>query len=116
METRILNAGSRAIELEKRLYEGLKGQILDAAAALGLAAKALAELDVATAFATLARAEYWTAPKLDTSRTFHIEGGRHPVVETALKSEGAPLHCQRLRPFGRRQRADLAADRPQHGG
>ena len=91
LETRILNAGARAIEIEISLYSGLMQQILDQAAPLALAANALAELDLSTAFAALARDENWTAPQVDDSRAFNVTGGRHPVVEQALKSEGVPF-------------------------
>ncbi len=91
LETRILNAGARAIEIENRLYSGLKQQILDSAAPLAEAARALAELDLAAAFATLARDENWTKPQIDDSRAFEITGGRHPVVEKSLKSDGTPF-------------------------
>ncbi|MEP3329662.1 DNA mismatch repair protein MutS [Sedimentitalea sp.] len=88
METKILNAGNRALEIEKRLYEGIKGSILAEAARLNSAARALAELDLATALADLARAENWCRPRVDTSRSFDITGGRHPVVEQALRQQG----------------------------
>lgn len=88
LETRILNAGNHALEIEKRLYSSLSGAILEAAARLNLAARGLAELDLATALADLARAENWCRPSVDTSRTFAIEGGRHPVVEHALRRQG----------------------------
>lgn len=91
LETRILNAGARAIEIENSLYSGLKQQILDQAAPLAQAANALAELDVAAGFAAIARDEDWTAPRIDDSRAFEITGGRHPVVEQSLKSEGTPF-------------------------
>lgn len=88
METKILNAGNRALELEKRLYDGLKGSVLEVAARIGTAARALAEIDLTTALADLARAEDWCKPEVDNSRAFRIEGGRHPVVERALRREG----------------------------
>jgi DNA mismatch repair protein MutS len=88
IETRILNAGNRALEIEKRLYERLSRAILDTAARLNTAAKGLAELDLVTALADLARGENWTRPKVDNSRAFHVEGGRHPVVEQALRQQG----------------------------
>ncbi|MCE8544365.1 DNA mismatch repair protein MutS [Ruegeria pomeroyi] len=88
LETRILNAGNHALEIEKRLYSSLSGAILEAAARLNLAARGLAELDLATALADLARAENWCRPSVDTSRIFAIEGGRHPVVEHALRRQG----------------------------
>ncbi|NBB96974.1 MAG: DNA mismatch repair protein MutS [Alphaproteobacteria bacterium] len=91
METRILNAGGQALEIEKRLFDGLRAQVLNAAAKLSDAARALAEIDLAAGLADLARAGDWCAPKLDDSRAFAIEGGRHPVVEAALKRTGEPF-------------------------
>ncbi|MBY5933390.1 DNA mismatch repair protein MutS [Tateyamaria omphalii] len=88
LETRILNAGGRALEIEKRLYEGLKALVLENAAQISQTANALAEIDLATGLATLATAQNWTKPHLDTSRTFEIAGGRHPVVEHALSQQG----------------------------
>ena len=88
METRILNAGDRALEIEKRLYDSLKQAILDRADGIGQVARALAEMDLATALADLARGEDWCRPKVDDSRALEIEGGRHPVVEQALRKAG----------------------------
>ncbi len=88
LETRILNAGAQAIEIEKRHYEALKTLILDAAAQISQTARALAEIDLATGLAHLAVTESWCKPTLDTSRAFEIEGGRHPVVEKALRQQG----------------------------
>ncbi|MHC0052046.1 DNA mismatch repair protein MutS [Actibacterium sp. D379-3] len=88
METRILNAGNRALEIEKRLYDILKAAILDRAADIAQAAAALAEIDLAAGFADLARGEDWCEPRVDDSRAFDIRGGRHPVVERALRKQG----------------------------
>jgi DNA mismatch repair protein MutS len=88
METRILNAGGRALEIEKRLYDSLKAAILDRAAEIAQCARALAELDLTAALADLARAENWCRPEVDQSRALRIEGGRHPVVERALRAQG----------------------------
>ncbi|ETW12788.1 DNA mismatch repair protein MutS [Roseivivax marinus] len=88
LETRILNAGGQALEIERRIFDTLRTAILDAAAELGLLAAALAEFDLATALAELARSEDWTRPKIDDTRAFAIEGGRHPVVERALRQQG----------------------------
>jgi len=91
METKILNAGARALEIEKRLYEDLRAAVLAEVAPIGAAAAALAGVDVAAAFADLARGEGWTEPTVDDSRAFTVEGGRHPVVERALKRSGEPF-------------------------
>ncbi|HEY0214542.1 MAG TPA: DNA mismatch repair protein MutS, partial [Paenirhodobacter sp.] len=89
LETRILNAGAHALEIEKRLYDALKSAIMAHAGPIGQAARALAEIDLAAAFADLAAGENWIEPQIDTSRAFDIQGGRHPVVEAALKRQGA---------------------------
>jgi DNA mismatch repair protein MutS len=91
METKILNAGARAIEIEKRIFEALRQAILDASDGVYQAARALAELDVTTALADLAQGENWHRPEITTARDFEITGGRHPVVEAALTAQGAPF-------------------------
>ncbi len=88
METRILNAGGRALEIEKRLYESLKAQILQVAAPIAGTARSLSELDLATALADLSKGENWCRPQVDNSRKLVIEGGRHPVVEQSLRKLG----------------------------
>ena len=91
LETRILNAGNHALEIEKRHYDGLKRAILDWSGPIGAAARALAEADLAAAFADLAASEDWAEPQVDDSRAFAVEGGRHPVVERALRRSGEPF-------------------------
>ncbi|WP_319826636.1 DNA mismatch repair protein MutS [Thalassovita sp.] len=88
METKILNAGGRALEIEKRLFETLKNDILQQVDSLSATSRALAELDLSAALADLARGENWCRPKVDNSRALHIAGGRHPVVEQALRKQG----------------------------
>ena len=91
LETRILNAGNHALEIEKRLYDSLKQTILDQAGPISEASRALAEIDLAAAFASIASAENWVEPQIDDTRAFEIEAGRHPVVEHALKRTGEPF-------------------------
>lgn len=88
LETKILNAGSRALEIEKRLFSSLKDAILSAAASLSQVSRSLAELDVSAGFAELAVTDGWIKPKIDTSRDFCVTGGRHPVVERSLRKQG----------------------------
>jgi DNA mismatch repair protein MutS len=91
LETRILNSANHALEIEKRHYAGLKARILECSAPISLAARALAEIDLAAAFADLSAEEDWCAPVVDDSRAFEITAGRHPVVERALRREGQPF-------------------------
>ncbi|WP_152466954.1 DNA mismatch repair protein MutS [Sulfitobacter sp. THAF37] len=85
LETKILNAGNHALEIEKRLFAELRQTVLDHAARIGVAASGLAEIDLAFGLADLAQAENWIRPTVDESRAFDIRGGRHPVVERALR-------------------------------
>jgi DNA mismatch repair protein MutS len=91
LETRILNAGGQALDIEKRIYESLRGAIVDQAGPLGLLARALAEIDLGAALADLSRTENWVCPVINDGRAFRIEGGRHPVVEQALRRAGVPF-------------------------
>ena len=89
IETRILNAGNHAIEIEKRHYEAFRAAVLQESGPISGAARALAEIDLAAALADLAAAEDWVEPEVDASHAFVVEGGRHPVVERALRRQGA---------------------------
>ncbi|WP_343116874.1 DNA mismatch repair protein MutS [Ostreiculturibacter nitratireducens] len=91
METRILNAGNRALEIEKRIFGELSAAVLAKAARIAAAARALAEIDLAAAFAEIAREGDWCEPQVDDSRAFVVEAGRHPVVERALRRTGEPF-------------------------
>jgi DNA mismatch repair protein MutS len=91
LETKIINAGARALEIEKRLFEELRSAILTAAPGITEAAMSLAEIDLCFGFAELATRENWTRPVVDNSRAFRIDSGRHPVVEHALKTSGEPF-------------------------
>ncbi len=91
IETRILNAGAHALEIEKRVFAVLAEAIISVADRISAMARALAEIDVALSMAALARDEDWCRPEIDTSRAFEIQGGRHPVVEAALRKSGEPF-------------------------
>jgi DNA mismatch repair protein MutS len=91
IEARIANAGERALGLELDIFERLCGLAVAAGDSLRAAAQAFAVLDVATALARLAIDENYARPEVDASLSFAIEGGRHPVVEQALRRDGQPF-------------------------
>ncbi len=88
IETKILNAGGHALEIEKRIFGDLRSAVLERAGPIGATARALAEIDVASALADLARGADWVRPEVTDGRAFAITGGRHPVVEQALRRSG----------------------------
>jgi DNA mismatch repair protein MutS len=88
LEARIAAAGERALSIELEIFEALREKVLAEADAIKTAAAALARLDVHAGFAELAVAEGHVRPTIDRSLAFRIAGGRHPVVERALKRAG----------------------------
>ncbi len=88
LESEIANAAERALTLELELFEQLCRAVLAEADAIATTAQALARLDVAAGLAELAAEMRYSRPEIDGSDAFAIVGGRHPVVEQALESEG----------------------------
>jgi DNA mismatch repair protein MutS len=82
----IAQAGDHALTAEAAHLEDLRGAALAESAAITETAAALARLDVASALAELAQTEGWVRPMVDGTTAFHIEAGRHPVVEGAVKA------------------------------
>jgi DNA mismatch repair protein MutS len=64
------------------------GQALGRAEAIAAAADALARLDVAAGLAERAVEGGWCRPRFADEPCFDVEGGRHPVVEDALRKSG----------------------------
>src|SRR4051812_44303690 len=91
IEAKIANAGDRALGLELEIFERLVLMVAAASDDLRAAAHAFALLDVATALAKLALDDNYVRPEVDDSLGFAIEGGRHPVVEQALRRDGQPF-------------------------
>jgi DNA mismatch repair protein MutS len=91
IEARIANAGDRALGLELEIFERLNAMVTAASDDLRAAAHGFALLDVATALAKLAIDDNYVRPEVDGSLGFAIEGGRHPVVEQALRRDGQPF-------------------------
>ena len=88
LESRIARAADRALRIELEIFDELVAMVLAQSSVIAEIADALAELDVATALAQLAEDERLTRPVVDDSRAFEIVGGRHPVVEMALRQTG----------------------------
>ncbi len=85
---RVGQAGTQALALEDEHLERLTGVVLARAEAIAAAGDALARLDVASALAERAVEGGWCRPLFTQGNAFDIKGGRHPVVEEALKEAG----------------------------
>ena len=91
LATKILHAHDHALAAEAAHFEALRDQVLADGAAIRSTAGALARIDVAAGLAELAAAEGWARPQVDDGCDFQIDGGRHPVVESALRRAREPF-------------------------
>ena len=91
LESRIASAADRALAIELETFDTLAAKVTAAAETIKAAAEALAILDVAAALAELAVERRYVRPQIDGSLDFVIEGGRHPVVEQMLATDGGPF-------------------------
>ncbi|MDE1159870.1 MAG: DNA mismatch repair protein MutS [Neorhizobium sp.] len=87
LETRIANAADRALTIELAAFDRMVKAVIAEAEAIKAGARALAVIDVAAGLAMLADEWDYRRPIVDDSRMFSIEGGRHPVVEQALRRQ-----------------------------
>jgi DNA mismatch repair protein MutS len=89
LEEKIANAAGRALEIELAVFDALAAEILKGAQAIQEGAAALAALDVSRGLAELAEEQGYCRPMVDSSLSFNIVQGRHPVVEQALRRSAA---------------------------
>ncbi len=87
LETKIANAADRALSIELEAFETMTAAVVAEAEAIKAAALALAVVDVSAGLATLAEEQAYCRPHVDQSKMFSIDGGRHPVVEQALRRQ-----------------------------
>ncbi len=85
---KVTQAGSHALAAEAAHIEELTEIALASAAKISRTAQALARLDVSSALAQRAVEGAWCCPELVEAPVFEVEGGRHPVVEAALRASG----------------------------
>ena len=96
LERDLSSAADRALARETDIFNRLREIALASAEKLGHAAAALARLDVATASAVIATSRNYCRPEVSDDILFHIEGGRHAVVESMLAPGDSfiPNDCQ----------------------
>jgi DNA mismatch repair protein MutS len=85
---RITQASGHALAAEAAHLEELMGHVLTRRDAIAASADALARIDVAAALAERAAEGGWCLPEFTSGKELYIEGGRHPVVESALARAG----------------------------
>ncbi len=88
LDSQISGAADKALALEIEIFAEFAERITGLADDLRRAAQALAVIDVQCAASVWAEIENGVRPKIEDSSVFDIKGGRHPVVEAALKNSG----------------------------
>jgi DNA mismatch repair protein MutS len=86
--SRVVEAGGHALAAEAAHAEELTSIAITSAPQITATAEAIARIDVAASHAHRSAEGGWTRPQLTTEPCLDIEGGRHPVVEAALKQGG----------------------------
>jgi DNA mismatch repair protein MutS len=85
---KVTQAGSHALTAEAAHLEELTAAALAGREAIAATADALARLDVSAGLAERAAEDGWARPALADHACFEIVGGRHPVVEEAMRRTG----------------------------
>jgi DNA mismatch repair protein MutS len=85
-EKEIFHAEENALACELTLFAELVAAVLDESVGLMQTADALAELDVLSGWAILARDWDYCCPAIDDGDVLEIIDGRHPVVEQMLRT------------------------------
>jgi DNA mismatch repair protein MutS len=86
--SRVIEAGAHALAAEAAHGEELTALAVAAAPQITASAEAIARVDVGTSHAHRAAEGGWTRPQFVDQPCLEIEGGRHPVVEAALRDAG----------------------------
>ena len=89
LESRILGASDRAVQMESRLFEELRQKIAGETGRIQQTARAVAALDVIVSFAQVSIQRDYVRPTVNVSGRIYLKDSRHPVVEALLN--GAPF-------------------------
>ena len=87
LETKILTAQEKILEIEVRLYNELVVSHADYIPIIQNNARLAARLDVLNAFAYCAVQYQYTKPTISNFQSIDIKDGRHPVIERQLPPE-----------------------------
>ncbi len=88
LDNNVRSAAERATGIENDIIANLIADIRAISDDLLSVADLLADLDVWYALATVARDYGWVRPSITDDGAFDIVGGRHPVIESVLRTRG----------------------------
>lgn len=85
-EHQYLTAEEKIGQIEEQLFNRLVTALHEYIQPVQLNAQLMARVDCLLSFHTLAEERGYTRPLVDNSAILHIQGGRHPVIETRLSA------------------------------
>ena len=86
-EHKMLTAEDRICQLETELFQELRKEVSACSGHIRDIAGGIAYIDCLLSLSLVAKKYQLIRPLVDESSVFHIEGGRHPVIEASLKGE-----------------------------
>ena len=92
-EDKVLSAKSKALTLEKSLYQSIIDTAQSFLAELQSLAKQLAFADALCGLSICAEQYNWCQPKFTSERQINISAGRHPIVEQNQTNNFIPNDC-----------------------
>ncbi len=87
-EHKVLSAEEKILALERQLFAQVRATVTAAAARVRSTASAMAQLDVLTALAQIARSRNYARPEFNELGELLIVAGRHPVLERLGEASG----------------------------
>ncbi len=84
LESKILGASERLLNLEKELFDQLLQKIAQQLVRIQQTATAVAKLDVLCSLAQVAVENNYTRPIVEENNLLNIQQGRHPVIEKIM--------------------------------
>ena len=84
LETKILGAQDRILEIETKLFNELVISLLDYIPTIQLNARTIAHLDTLLCFAHVSLENHYNKPEINETTVINIKNGRHPVIEKRL--------------------------------
>jgi DNA mismatch repair protein MutS len=87
LEAKVLSAEERILEIERTLFQEIRGYAASQAERIKRAASVVAELDVCAALAQVAVENRYVRPRFSGSGEMRIDAGRHPVIEKLTEKD-----------------------------
>lgn len=84
-ERLVLNAEAKINQMEYQLFLDIRQQLQGFTSIIQETSRAIAQLDVLTAFAEVSEKNNYTKPTIDEGDIISIQKGRHPVIEQSIR-------------------------------